>query len=257
MLIETPQFMVLLLVLMRMSGFILLNPFLNRQGIPAVFRVGLTLLITAILFPAKAAYPVEMPNSALVLGVTLLLEFSIGAMVAFIIELFFFALGFAGGIIDFQMGMTMAKAYDPMTNTTAGMTGGLFSTFFYLFFFAVDGHLALIRIFMTADRLVPFGQVVINRELAQAALTLFCECAVLGVKLAFPFIAMEFLVEAAVGIMTKVIPQVNIFVINIQIKIIVGMLMLIILCTPISEYINNIVIMMIREIQSMIRVMGG
>lgn len=256
MLVDRPQFMVFLLVLMRMSGFVALNPLFRRQGIPGIFRTGLILLMTLVIYPSKAAYPVALPAGALDFGMTLLLEFSMGVLVAFVIEVFFFVLTFAGSIIDFQMGLGMAKAYDPMTNTSAAVTGSLFSTFFYLFFFASNGHLALLRIFMTADRLVPYGQVSFGPDVADAALALFVQCALLGVQMAFPIIAIEFLAEVAVGIMTKVTPQVNIFVINIQAKVIIGMLMLMFLSVPIGEHINNLVTEMIREIQSILRLMA-
>lgn len=74
----------------------------------------------------------------------------------------------------------------------------------------------------------------------------------MGVKFAFPILAAEFLLEIGVGILMKMVPQINVFVINIQLKIILGLILLIFLISPIGEFLSNLVTVMIKSIQEII-----
>ena len=79
----------------------------------------------------------------------------------------------------------------------------------------------------------------------------------LAVKLAFPIIAIEFLTEIAIGLLTKIIPQVNLFVLNIELKVVVGILALILLISPIGEYLGNTITQMLQEMQNMLGLLAG
>ena len=143
----------------------------------------------------------------------------------------------------------MSMVYDPQTNAQIAMSGNLYQIFYTLIFFAVDGHLVLIRMLLRSGELVPYGEVVFTQGLALAVLDLFRGCVVLAVRFAFPIIAIEFLVEVAVGIMMKMAPQVNVFVINIQIKIAVGFLVLLFLLSPMKSWLEDLMHQMLMTMQ--------
>ena len=105
--------------------------------------------------------------------------------------------------------------------------------------------------------MVPYGAAVIGQLQADAAVTLFTECVILAMKLAFPLIAIEFLVEISVGMLTKVIPQINLFVLNIDLKVVVGLLAMLLMISPVGAYLDNMVTEMIRQVQEMLRLMAG
>ena len=121
-----------------------------------------------------------------------------------------------------------------------------------LLFFAVDAHLALMKIMVTSAEIVPYGGIVITTNLGKRVIELFLECAELGVRLSLPILAAEFLVEVGIGIMNKVVPQISIFVINIQIKLIVGMGLLVILFSPTGEHLNRILTEMMKSVQGIL-----
>ena len=165
---------------------------------------------------------------------------------------FFFAITFGGYIIDFQLGLSMSTVYDPQSNSQVAVTGSLLQTWFMLLFFAVDAHLALMKIMVTSAEIVPYGGIVITTNLGKRVIELFLECAELGVRLSLPILAAEFLVEVGIGIMNKVVPQISIFVINIQIKLIVGMGLLVILFSPTGEHLNRILTEMMKSVQGIL-----
>ena len=78
------------------------------------------------------------------------------------------------------------------------------------------------------------------------------QCVELGVRLSLPMLAAEFLVQVGIGIMNKVVPQISIFVINIQLKIIVGLGLLVVLFSPMGEHLNRILTEMMKTVQGIL-----
>lgn len=248
---NTAQLTLFSLILMRMSGFILLNPILGRRNIPAIVKAGFIFVLTTALysFSSGTAFDIASPVEY---GFLLLKEFAAGYVIGYVTELFFFVITYAGYIMDFQMGLSMSTVYDPQSNAQLPITGSLLQAFYVLLFFAVDGHLALMKILLTSAEVVPYGGILITQGLAARIVDLFVECAVMGVKFSFPILAAEFLIEIGAGVLNKIVPQINIFVINIQLKVIVGLILLIFLVSPIGEYLSNLVTVMIQSIQEVL-----
>ena len=161
-------------------------------------------------------------------------------------SLFFFVITHAGSLMDFQIGLSMAMVYDPGTNAQIALSGTLYQIFYTLLFFAVDGHLVLMKILLTSGSLVPYGEAAFTQGLSLAILDLFKDCMVLAVQFSFPIIAVEFLVQIAVGIMMKMAPQVNVFVINIQIKLAIGFFMLMVMVSPMKAWLEDLMHQMLQ-----------
>lgn len=240
------------LIFMRMSGMILLNPVLGRKNVPALARGGMVMVFTLLIYSFTQAQVPEPVNS-IEYSVVLLKEFMMGYAIGFVIELFTMVVTYAGAVIDFQMGLSMATVYDPQTNAQTAITGSLFQVYMMLMFFAVDGHLALIKLLVQSAEVVPYGQAVFGREIAWALVMVFTQCIFMGMKFAFPIVAIELLTETAVGILMKMIPQINVFVVNIQAKILIGFLMLIFLFSPMSDHIGDIISQMLLTVQDIIK----
>ena len=191
------------LIMMRMSGFILLNPVLGRRNIPMIAKAGFIFGLTILIYSLSMEEVVE-PENMIIFGFLLMKEFVVGYMIGYVMELFFFAITFGGYIIDFQMGLSMATVYDPQSNAQMPVTGSLLQTWLILLFFAVDGHHALMRILVTSAEIIPYGGIVITQGLALRMLEIFYECVSMGVRLSIPMIAAEFLVEMGVGILKRI-----------------------------------------------------
>ena len=247
----TAQLTLFALIMTRMSGMILLNPIFGRRNIPMTAKSGLIIVLTLTIYSASAESAFEVA-STLELGFLLMKGFVVGYVIGYTMELFFFAITFGGFVIDFQLGLTMATVYDPQSNSQVAVTGGVLQTWFMLVFFATDAHLALMKILITSADIVPYGGIVITQGLASRMIEIFLQCVDLGVRLSLPILAAEFLVEVGIGIMNKVVPQISIFVINIQLKIIVGLGLLVILFSPIGEHLNRIMTEMMKTVQGIL-----
>lgn len=234
-----------------MSGFILMNPILGRRNIPTTVKAGFIIVLTILVYSFSADVAAEI-DSMIEFGFLLIKEFAMGFVIGYIMELFFFAITFGGYVIDFQLGLTMSTVYDPQSNAQIAVTGSLLQTWFMLMFFAVDGHLALLKILLTSAEIVPYGEVAITAGLGSRVVEIFLQCVELGVRLSLPILAAEFLVQVGVGIMNKVVPQISIFIINIQLKIIVGLGLLVILFSPIGDHLSRIMTEMMSTVQGIL-----
>ena len=241
-----------------MSGFIFLNPVLGRRNIPSIAKTGLALVLSVLIYTAEGGGASEFTvDSSLEFAVLLLKEFAVGFLLGFIMELMDMIFTFAGTVMDFQMGISMAQVYDPQSGVQISLTGKILQIYYMLIFFAVDGHLVLMRILLNAGELVPYGQVAISTNAAEMAMEIFYDCVILAVKLSFPLIAFEFILEIVVGVLMKINPQVNIFILSIQLRLLCGFIMMIILVDPINSFIGDVISDFMKYMSRILRVAGG
>lgn len=220
----------------RVSGFILFNPILGRANIPAAFRTGM-ITVLSIFVASSSTRQVPSPSGVVELCVRLLLELAVGFLLGMAVNFFFYIPQLAGSMIDTQMGMTMNQMYDAGAQANLSVTGQLLNILMTLLFFAGGGHLTLLRLFLTSEEVVPLGMVSIGLPAYNLLLELFVECTVLAVKLCMPVLAAELIAQVGMGVLMKVIPQINVFAINIELKVIVGLALLLVLVIPFSEFL--------------------
>ena len=121
--------------------------------------------------------------------------------------------------------------------------------------FAANGHLTLMRILLRSGGLVPYGGVTPGPELYSTVMDIFVNCTVLGVKLCMPILAAELMGQVGMGIIMKAIPQINVFVINIEVKVIVGLVLILILMTPFSEFLLSVETEMLYAVERALSLM--
>lgn len=243
------------LIFIRCTGFIVLNPILGRRNIPPIVKSGFIMALSTLLFVYSPVQTVQI-TGFIEYTMLLIKELMIGYCIGYIVQLLTYMCIYAGGVIDFQLGLSMATIYDPQNNIQIPLTGNVFSTLSILIFFAVDGHLALIRIFMEIAELIPYGSFKFTSNIPSFLLSTFSDFTILAIQLAFPIIMIIFLTEAGVGILMKAIPQINVFVVNIQAKVIIGMIVLVFMFSPIGDFLNNAVVYTINSIRELVTLMS-
>ncbi|MCI8725998.1 MAG: flagellar biosynthetic protein FliR [Hungatella sp.] len=244
------------LVVMRMSGAVVFNPVLGRTNLPRTAKGAMVLMLSLLLYLGVEGNLQHQPANLIEFGVMLLKELMVGFVIGYSMELGFMVIRFASSIIDQTMGLSMAQTYDPQYNTQMTITSNLYYAFLFLLFLAGDGHVRLLALFFSSARLIPFGQVTIDTGLARMMLETFTANITMGLQLAFPIIAMELVTEAAVGILMRMIPQINVFAVNFQLKIIVGLMMLLFMFSPMSERLYVIIDNMFMYMQQLFIVMS-
>lgn len=250
--IDWERLTLFLFVLMRMSGFVLFSPIFGRQGIPGIVRAGI-IMVLSFAVTSFAPKGIAMPANLLQLGVMLFLELSLGYLLGLIMQLFFYIPILAGDVIDTQMGFTMGKTYDAGAQTSMSVTSTLLHLFMLLLFFSANGHYTLMRILISSGDVVPFGTATLGPSASSAIAELLISCTILGVKLCLPILAAELMGQLGMGILMKAIPQINVFAINIELKVIIGLVMLLLLIAPFSQFLLQAENQMLVSMQELLR----
>lgn len=249
------MFILFALVFMRMTGAIALNPILGRSNIPNPVKGAMILVLSFLLYGGTDGVLTHEPAFMLEFGFMLIKELMVGFVIGFSMELSFAVVRFAAAVLDYIMGLSMAQTYDPQYNTQMTITSGMFYTFLVLLFLAGDDHVRLMALIYHSARLIPFGEVMIRPELSTLMVEIFKTSIATGLQLAFPILAMELVTESAVGILMRIIPQINVFAVNFQLKIIVGLMMLLYMFSPIASKMYTIIDNLFLYIEEALRLM--
>lgn len=244
-------FTLFLYIFMRMAGFILFSPFFGRNGVPTFFQSGIILFLSITAYSASGQ-AVAVPETLVELAVRLFLELGVGFFMNMIIRFLLYIPEQAGEIIDTQMGMSMARSYDPGAQSSMTSTANLLNLMTQMLFFLSNGHVTLIRLILTSGDVVPFGGAVFGDMAANHMVAFFSNCVLLSFKLSLPILGAELLGQMGMGILMKAIPQINVFAINIELKVIVGMLMLSVLLSPMSNFLLEAESLMLGSIRDVL-----
>ena len=191
---------------------------------------------------------IAVPRTVLELMVRLCMELLVGLQLGFVVQFFFYIPQLAGEVVDTQMGMTMNQIYDAGSQANMSVTGVLLNALMVLLFFVGNGHHTLLRILMTSGQIIPYGASGISPQAIDMMLELFVQCTILAIKLCLPILAAELVGQIGMGVLMKVIPQINVFSINIELKVIIGLGLLLLLISPFSEFLLQVEITMLNSL---------
>ncbi len=255
-LIDWAGFTLFLYILARMSGFVFFTPFFGRANIPAYYKAGMALVLSLAV---NAAYEgaAAVPVTFIELAVRLLLEVAIGYLVGLVMNIFLYIPTLAGHVVDEQMGMAMAQTYDPSFQGQSTPTANVLNIFSILIFFTANGHHTLLRLMIASGGVTPFGTAALGSDAAEMVAQVFIDCTLLAVKLCLPVLGAELMGQVGMGVLMKVIPQINVFAINIEFKVLVGLAMVFFLISPFSEFLLGMENTMLNNIQMAIALAKG
>lgn len=251
-------FDIFLLVFARMAGMIFVNPVFSRKGVPPMVRTGLVLALSLLIAPAaRSGEHAVLAYSTFDMAEALLREVILGIGIGCIFQLFFYMLYVAGDLLDTAFGLAMGKVMDPMNGVQTAILGQFVNVFFFLYFFATGCHLLTVRLFAYTYEVIPVGAgAFFGQNVLWYVITLFATVFLMVIKLALPFVAAEFVLEMTMGVLMKLIPQIHVFVINIQCKILLGILLMILFAHPIGTFLDGYIGAMMKEVQNIIMMLA-
>lgn len=214
-----------LLLWLRLGALFFMTPvFAGFKG-PRSVLVVLSLALAALL---AAAWPSTRPVAALGWGELLVAglgEVFIGMVLAFGVHAAFAAFGAAGRVLDLQMGFGAGAAFDPVSNSQSSVLGAAFAALAVVGFFAMDAHHALLRGLAFSVAEMPPGQLP-SALSADAMVRQFGAVFTLALALIAPVFAVLMLLEAGLAMVSRVLPQMNVFFVGMPLKILVGLCVL-------------------------------
>jgi len=212
-----------LLLLTRFSGIFMLAPVFGNAVVPIRFRVGLAVLTAALIYPSAVAWPVPAMEGPLDVAFVMAAELAIGATLGFVANCVFYGIQLAGHMIALQMGLGMSMMFDPNTRTQTTELAVLFVLLATVTFLALDGHHWLLLAVWKSFQAVPLGGFALTGGIMEQVVLATTGLFDVALTLMLPVLGVLMLAELALAIMSRIMPQMNVFVAGFPVKIVLGL----------------------------------
>lgn len=218
---------VFLLMLVRVSGIFLISPFFGSMNISIYFRVGTALAITILLFPVVDGLGTPyVPENVIMFGVTALSELFIGWLIGFVAYISFAAITMAGKVMDMQVGFAIVNVVDPTSGQQIPLIGSFLYNLAVIVLLATNGHHMILAALVESFRVVPIAGMEGNLSLAMLMANFTGTIFLTGMKIAMPITFAILLTNVGLGILSRTMPQMNIFVVGIPMQLMIGITVL-------------------------------
>lgn len=211
-----------------MTGLFVVAPIFGRRNVPTYFKIGFSFFSAVILVNTTAIQSVQYNDNLLSYVLLVAKEFLVGLSMGFIAYIAYNAIYIAGEIIDMQVGFGIVNVMDPMSNIQVPVTANVYFIISMLIFLSINGHHMLIKALFDSFATLPLGTAEFSPELTGNYIGLFSSVFSTGFKIAAPIVATILIADIVMGVISKMVPQMNIFVIGMPLKLIVGILILVI-----------------------------
>ncbi|MBO7352975.1 MAG: flagellar biosynthetic protein FliR [Lachnospiraceae bacterium] len=217
-----------LMIVVRMSGFIFTAPFFGLRNVPLRIKTGLALAMAVVMFYVLPYEPLEYAG---VIGFALVVveETLCGLILGFVANICYQILAFSGQLLDMEIGFSMVNEMDPVTSAQVTVSGNLYSYAVMLMLMITYMHHFLLDALIDSYALVPLGKVAVNPMIYSVVVKLIGEYFVLGFRIVLPVFAAMLIVNSVLAILARVAPQLSMFVIGIQLKVFVGLAVMVVM----------------------------
>lgn len=246
-----------LLIFVRVASFVYIAPFFSMSNTPSRVRVGLAFFISVLLYQTgpeqEAAYDTLTGYTIIVMK-----EAVTGFLIGFGANLCTAVVSFAGQIADMEMGLSMASLFDPATKQQTTITGVYYNYMVLLLLMISGMHRYLLKALAETYELIPINGAVFHDDaLLQALITFMGDYIIVGFRICLPIFAVMIILNAVLGILAKVSPQLNMFAVGIQLKVLVGFCVLFVTTAMLPDAAGFIYEQMKRMVVSFVRVMSA
>lgn len=255
-LLNLNSFPLFLLVFIRILAFFVTMPLFSYRTIPAPFKIGLSFFLAMTIFFTVDTSNIYMDHTFIFL---LVKEALVGLLIGFMAYIILSAVQVAGGFIDFQMGFAMANVMDPQTGAQGPIIGQFFYTFALLFLLAVDGHHLIIDGIVQSYQFVPLSSFIPfqNESIAEFVIKSFSMMFLIAFQISIPIVGCLFLVDVALGIIARTVPQLNVFVVGLPLKILVSFVALFIFLSLYFGLVKSLFQTMFEIMRGIMQLFGG
>ena len=235
------EFEILLLFIARMGGFVFAAPFYSRNEIPNQFKIGLTLFLGYLVYYATLPHQTVVYSTVFEYSMLVIIEIIVGILVGWSANICISIVFFAGRIVDMDIGFSMVNAIDPSTRENATITGFYYQYAVMLMLLISGMHRYVIEAIVETYSLIPIGGAAFNlQKMYDSLLFYLAEYVSIGFRICMPVFTVILIVNVVLGILAKVAPQMNMFAVGMQIKILTGLAVMT-LTTVMLPYVSEFI----------------
>jgi flagellar biosynthesis protein FliR len=219
MIISLEQLTVLILIIGRIGGVFIQAPIFNSRSLSTLAKTSMAIWFALLLWFVTPINP-QLPETPLMFVLTLAFEVAIGFVIGFIVNIIFIAAQAGGEIMDMQMGLSVATALDPVFGSVISVIGRLAFFTAMIIFISANGHHLLLAGLHQSFTALPVGKLpnFTSPEMGLQIISLGSYLWLTAIKLAAPIVLIIFLSDFTFGIVSRVAPQVNVFMLGFQVK---------------------------------------
>lgn len=239
-----------LLVFMRIASFVYVAPFFSTKGIPNNVKIALSVFMAYIMYQFGPEHNYPQYGTFIAYCVVVLKEVTVGMLIGLGAQLCTSIVLFAGRIIDMEIGLSMANVFDPLTNEQSTITGMLFQYGTMLILYITGLHQYLLKALLETFTLIPVNAINIDTDrLLTNLISFLSNYIIIGFRICLPVFASIMLMNIVLGLLAKLAPQMNMFSVGIQLKLIAGLSVLLItmglmpdICSFISTQMKQMIV---------------
>ncbi|HIP19920.1 MAG TPA: flagellar type III secretion system protein FliR [Sulfurimonas sp.] len=214
-----------MLLFFRFLALFIAVPIFSHKNIPMQIKAAMAFFFTIVFYSSMPPLQIAINLPTIVLAI--LSEFMLGLAVGIVLQLAYNVITFAGGIISFMMGFSMASAIDPQTGVSMPIISQFLSLMGLMVLLSLDLHHWVLLFVDSSLKAVPLGGFVMREDLFHYIINAASNMFLVGFMIAFPIVALSWLADVIFGMLMKTMPQFNLLVIGFPIKIMVAFVVLI------------------------------
>lgn len=254
--LKLSQILMVLLIFVRVAAIVFSAPLFDSRAIPVLFKIGLALSAAVLLYPLMGAEPGVSPGGGFtVLGLGIVGEVLVGLIIGFTVRLIFAAVEMAGQLAGFQMGLAIANVFDPITSTQVPIVSQMQNIVAMLIFLAANAHHLVLRAMAESFRIVPLLDFRFNRSLVSMLSDLTGGMFVTAIKIAAPVMVALLLTSLMLGLVARVVPQMNIFIVAMPVKIVIGLVFMALALPFLAGFLGHAFINLGNDLLLMLKAM--
>ena len=213
-------------VLVRVSTILFVIPFFESRNVPVLVKVGLAASVAWLLLPQIHSRPPDLNTAPVQFALGLASEIAIGLIIGLMLQLVFVGIQLAGQTAGFQMGLAIANVVDPASSMQIPMLAQFLNLFALMIFMSLNIHYYFIRALVDGFEIIPFWGAHFNSNLFELITQMTAKAFIIAVKIGAPVMVALILVSAALGLISRTVPQMQIFIVAMPVKIVLGFLFL-------------------------------
>jgi flagellar biosynthesis protein FliR len=219
------DFLSLFFIFIRIGTIFAFVPFFNADIIPRRVTATIAFFLSLVLLPVVPPVQVRPEQlNILMFGSIVLQQVLIGVAMGLAVDVIFAGIQIAGELIGFMMGFSMANVVDPMSGITSPIMSNILYITAFLLFFSLRGHHMLIKGMVESFSMIPIGESMAHRELLMGVITYAAQMFIIGIKVSAPVVGILLLINIALAVITRALPQMNVFIMAFPLTIGVGLL---------------------------------
>ncbi len=220
------QFMLFLLIFARIGAFVAIAPVIGHSAVPLHVKIAISLFVSYLMYPLLLRTGIETDMAFGLFFFTIIQEMTLGLLIGFVSMLIFAGAQYAGSIISFNMGLYFANMFDPESSQQIPILSSFMYLFSMLIFIVVNGHHVTIQALQVSYVSIPIGEFAFSISMLERFITAGSTIFVVAVMLSAPILVALFLVNVGFGLLARVVPRMNVFIVSFPLKIGLGIMIL-------------------------------